>query len=151
MEALCFRAYPEGTLINHADGREYSYLFWRGYTQHRWDLSEGFVVRGEDTVAFLQEMLAGMGLIPREYNEFIVYWVPQMQDNRYNIITFSTLEEYERVAGLVVSPRPDSILRIHMAWQRMSEPVDIPPQQFAPFERRGFTVVEWGGTEVLAN
>ena len=28
------------------------------------------------------------------------------------------------------------------------QPQEIEPQQFAPFLREGFTVVEWGGTEV---
>lgn len=29
-----------------------------------------------------------IGLTPREYNGFIVYWRPKMQDNPYNLITF---------------------------------------------------------------
>ena len=45
------------------------------------DFSRGFVVRGSDTAAFLREKLAYMGLTPREYNEFIVYWLPRMQNN----------------------------------------------------------------------
>ena len=65
-------ASPDGTLINHADGREYSYLFWEGDGPLDADFTEGFCVRGEDTAAFLQETLSALGLTPREYNEFIV-------------------------------------------------------------------------------
>ena len=50
-------AEPDGTLTNHADGREYSYLFWEGLYEHDWNLSTGFVVRAEDTISFLQEKL----------------------------------------------------------------------------------------------
>lgn len=53
-------ASPEGTLINKADGKEYSYLFWEGKPREtpNYDLSEGFLVKGSETRAFLQEKLA---------------------------------------------------------------------------------------------
>ncbi|MBR4283221.1 MAG: hypothetical protein IKT48_00730, partial [Anaerotignum sp.] len=51
-------AEPDGTLTNHADGREYSYLFWEGEGYGEMDFSEGFVVKGEDTVSFLQDKLS---------------------------------------------------------------------------------------------
>ncbi|MDR1564866.1 MAG: hypothetical protein LBS74_07920 [Oscillospiraceae bacterium] len=66
-------AHPDGSLINKADGQEYSYLFWEGEANAEYDFSSGFVVSGEDTAEFLREKLAFMGLIPKEYNEFIVY------------------------------------------------------------------------------
>lgn len=46
------------------------------------------MVEGEKTAAFLERVLSEMGLVPREYNEFIVYWLPKMQNNAYNLITF---------------------------------------------------------------
>ena len=81
-------ARPDGTLTNKMDGREYSYLFWEGEDDTQYDLSQGFVVKGSDTRAFLQEKLSYLGLIPREYNEFIVYWLPKMEQNSYNLIAF---------------------------------------------------------------
>lgn len=140
-------AQPDGTLTNHADGREYSYLYWEGVTDTVWDMSEGFVVKGEDTAEFLQQTLAEIGLTPREYNEFIVYWLPKMQDNPYNLITFQQ-EAYTDAAQLDITPQPDSLLRVFMAYQPLSEPVDVTEPEIAPFTREGFTVIEWGGTEV---
>jgi hypothetical protein len=142
-------AYPDGTLINHADGREYQYLYWAGRGTAVWDMSQGFVVKGSDTVAFFQEKLAYLGLIPREYNEFIVYYLPLMQKNAYNLITFQT-EVYERNVVMNISPEPDSILRIFMAFMPLDAPPvnPIPEQRLEKFERTGFAVIEWGGTEV---
>ena len=81
-------ARPDGTLTDK-QGREYSYLFWEGASDgNPPDFSRGFVVKGSDTAAFLREKLAYMGLTPREYNEFIVYWLPRMQDNPWNLIAF---------------------------------------------------------------
>ncbi len=140
-------ANPDGTLINSADGREYSYLFWDGISNVDYDISNGFVVKGEDTEKFLQEKLAYMGLTPKEYNEFIVYWLPLMQDNKYNLIAFQG-ETYTENAELEITPAPDSVLRVFMAFKPLDKPIEIEEQQLSTFERHGFTVVEWGGAEI---
>lgn len=140
-------ANPDGTLINLEDNREYSYLFWEGITDIKYDFSEGFVVKGEDTKDFLQEKLAYMGLTPREYNEFIVYWLPLMKDNKYNLISFQG-EIYTNSAKLTVIPNPESVLRVFMAYKEIDELIQIKEQELKPFVRKGFTVVEWGGTKV---
>ena len=139
------RAYPDGRLINYSDDQEYSYLFWEGYPRNaNWNLDEGYCISGADTVTFLQEVLSGFGLLPREYNEFIVYWLPHMQNNRYNLITFQW-EEFDRVAPLEIVPEPDSILRVFMVFMPLQYYVEIePPPQRPVFAREGFTVVEWG-------
>ena len=139
-------ARPDGTLTA-ADGSEYTYLFWEGVSDTAYDFSTGFCVAGEDTGEFLRDTLAEIGLTPREYNEFIVYWLPQMQDNAYNLIAFQT-DRYTDSARLTIEPQPDSVLRVFMAWKPLDEPQEIAPQTFAPFVREGFTVVEWGGAAV---
>ena len=140
-------ARPDGTLQNLKDGKEYSYLFWEGTGQAEYDLSSGFVVKGEDTAEFLQEKLAELGLIPAEYNEFIVYWLPRMEKNAWNLITFQT-EAYTSQAALHVEPEPDTVIRVFMAYAALEKPVDVPEPVLHTPERKGFTVVEWGGTEI---
>lgn len=141
-------AKPDGTLVNKSDQREYSYLFWEGIAKDRtWNLSKGFVVRGEDTKDFLQQKLSEIGLTPKEYNEFIVYWLPKIKNNKYNLISFAT-DEYEKKARLTIQPKPDSILRVFMLVMSLDQYIEIERQEFKPFLRQGFTVVEWGGTEI---
>lgn len=140
-------AKPDGTLTNLADNKEYSYLFWEGTYSHQWDMSKGFVVKGSDTEIFLQEKLKYMGLTPREYNEFIVYWAPEMKKNNYNLITFAG-EDYTDNAKLTITPKPDSILRVFMVYKSLNKPINIEEQKLEQLNRTGFTVVEWGGTEV---
>ena len=139
-------AEPDGTLYDEA-GNEYSYLFWEGENKTDYDFSKGFCVAGADTADFLREKLAEIGLTPCEYNEFIVYWLPKMQGNAYNLISFQSTA-YTDTAKLDIAPTPDSLLRVFMAWKPLSRPQNIEPQMFAPFARDGFTVVEWGGCEV---
>ena len=142
-------AKPDGTLYDIRSGGEYSYLFWEASLNAEWDMSEGFVVKGSETADFLREKLSYMGLTVREYNEFIVYWLPLMQNNRYNLISFQT-DAYENAARLEITPKPDSILRIFMAFEALDEYEEVPEQELLAFERKGFTIVEWGGTEVNA-
>ena len=95
----------------------------------------------------MRSSLEKLGLTPREYNEFIVYWLPQMQANPYNLITFQS-DAYTQAARLAIEPAPDTLLRVFMAWKPLEEPVELPPQELAGPERSGFTVVEWGGCQV---
>ncbi len=142
-------AYVDGRLINKADNKEYSYLFWEGNPKniYNFDLSHGFIVEGRDTKWFLQEKLSEIGLTPKEYNEFIVYWYPLMKNNTYNLIHFAG-KKYTDTAPLTITPEPDSMLRVFMVFKPLDEPIEIKPQEITPFKRNGFTVVEWGGTEL---
>ena len=139
-------ATPDGTLTD-AKGQTYNYLYWEGEGTEHYDLSEGFCVAGADTAAFLEDALAELGLTRREANEFIVYWLPQMEQNPYNLIAFQQ-EAYTEAAKLTVTPAPDSLLRVFMTWKPLEKPVDIPAQELPAFDRHGFTVVEWGGTQI---
>ena len=132
-------AKPDGTLYDE-NGNEYSYLFWEGESNTDYDFSKGFCVAGADTADFLREKLAEIGLTPREYNEFIVYWLPKMQDNPYNLISFQS-ERYTDIAKLDIDPTPDSVLRVFMAWKPLHRAQNIESQTFTPFARDGFTVV----------
>lgn len=140
-------AQPDGTLTDPETGREYYCLFWEGISQADYDLSAGFVVPGEETAVFLENALSQLGLTEREANEFILYWLPRMKGNAYNLISFQQ-EAYTETAALTIDPAPDTLLRVFMAWKGLEEPVDLPSQTLEPTERTGFTVVEWGGAEL---
>ena len=139
-------AAPDGTLRDEA-GQTYSYLYWEGVARTEYDFSRGFCVPGAETAAFLEDALARLGLTRREANEFIVYWLPRMEANPYNLIAFQA-EDYTNHARLTVTPEPDSLLRVFMAWKPLKAPADLPAQELPAFKRTGFTVVEWGGAEL---
>ena len=139
-------AQPDGTLTD-VSGQTYNYLYWEGENDAAYDFSEGFCVAGSDTAAFLESALDQLGLTRKEANEFIVYWLPLMQDNPYNIISFQT-DAYTQAAQLRIDPEPDTLLRVFMAWKASDAPVEIPAQELTAPERAGFTVVEWGGCRV---
>lgn len=128
-------------------GKEYNYLYWEGKYFGDIKINQGFCVKGSDTAEFLEEKLSELGLNRREANEFIVYWLPLMEQNEYNVISFDTAE-YENHYKLNVNPKPDTVIRVFMTWYAADEKIDIEPQTITTPTREGFTVVEWGGSEI---
>lgn len=137
-------ACPDGTLTDQK-GQSYNYLYWEGLTKMSYDFSEGFCVAGSETAEFLEKALSELGLTRKEANEFIVFWLPLMQENPYNIISFQT-DTYTDHARLTISPEPDTVIRVFMAYQPSNEKITMKPQLLTSPERTGFTAVEWGGT-----
>ena len=70
-----------------------------------------------------------------------------MQENPYNIISFQG-DVYTESAKLEITPAPDTVIRVFMAWQASDEYVEMTEQELSAPERTGFIVIEWGGTEV---
>ena len=139
-------AAPDGTLTDES-GQTYRYLYWEGTDNVQYDFSEGFCVPGSETAAFLEDALAQLGLTRAEANEFSIYWLPQMEQNAYNLISFQQ-ETYTDAAKLTITPQPDTLLRVFMAWKPLTSAVEISPQPLTAQERTGFTAVEWGGAKV---
>ena len=139
-------AAPDGTITDE-NGQEYNYLYWEGKNGQEYDFSEGFCVAGEDTAEFLEDALNRLGLTRREANEFIVYWLPRMEQNEYNLISFQN-EAYTDHVRLSIQPEPDTVIRVFVAYKPLENYQEIPEQSLSAPERDGFTVVEWGGCEI---
>lgn len=141
-------AEPNGTLWDH-QGMEFYGLFWEGIPSKPLLLKDGFVIEGSNTAKFLEEKLAYLGLNRREANEFIMYWLPRMENNAYNLIHFSG-DDYHKQAELLVTPAPETIIRVMMLTKPLSSKIDFPLQNLSKLRksRKGFTLVEWGGSEI---
>ena len=140
-------AKSNGDLVDLNTGRSQYCLYYESLGGYEMT-NEGFVVKGEDTISFLEEKLAVLGLSEREANEFIIYWLPKLESNNYNYIRFATMEEIENNMGLDIMPQPDSLIRVVMVFKGLEEPIEVNEQVLTTPERVGFTVVEWGGTEI---
>ena len=139
-------ASPDGTLTDK-NGQVYNYLYWEGDIHADYSFEKGFCVKGEDTSKFLENALSELGLSRKEANEFIVYWLPLMEKNPYNIISFQR-EAYTDAARLEINPNPDTLIRVFMTFKATDKYVEIEKQELNAPKRQGFAVVEWGGTEV---
>lgn len=142
------RAYPGGKIFDYDTERNYYSIFWEteGAPMAE-NLEEGFVVEGGDTRAFLEEKLETLGLNYKEANEFLIFWLPYLEGNKYNAIYFA-FDEYEASSELKINPSPDTVIRIMMLWEPLDEKIELKKQMLPDQPKReGFTAVEWGGTE----
>lgn len=140
-------AKPNGDLTYN--NRYYYGLYWEGKNAPKIKLDEGFVVKGSDSITFLEEKLAILGLNEREANEFIIYWLPKLENNPYNFIKFASMEVQNKYMPLNIEPKPDTLIRVMMAYKGLDNPIKIKEQILEPSPKRnGFVVIEWGGTEI---
>ena len=141
-------ANPDGSLIDINTGRSLYSLYWEGNAKQKISMDEGFVIKGEDTISFLEEKLAILGLNEIEAEEFIVYWLPKLQNNKYNYIKFATIDEINEMMPLEISEKPDSLIRVLMEYKPLDKYIDVKEQELSTPARTGFVVVEWGGAEI---
>ncbi|OQA53010.1 MAG: hypothetical protein BWY43_00232 [candidate division WS2 bacterium ADurb.Bin280] len=137
-------AKPSGQLI--VNGKTYPNLFWEGlgwgvYPQ----INSGTVVAAKDAEATIRSQLQYMNLNDQEITDFMEFWSPKLPKSNYVRISWIYGEEMDNLAPLYVNPKPDSVIRVFMDFAALDEIVDIKSQQLPKFERKGFTVVEWGG------
>lgn len=137
-------AYPNGTL--DYNGKEFDSLFWDGVGYGEYPFPDkGFVVENSEIENTLNKHLDAFGLNNKEKNDFMEFWLPHMPDTPYVRISWITTEEMDGLAPLFVRPKPDTILRIFMDFEGLDTPIDIEPQDIVSVDRRGFTLIEWGG------
>ena len=145
-------AKPNGDLTDLSTGRSlYSLYYESESSQDVYSMkSDGFIVSREDTVSFLEDKLAKLGLNEHEAEEFIIYWLPRLQANEYNYIRFATMDEINNAMPLDINPNPDTIIRVMMTYKGLDKPIEGITEQQLPTTpaRDGFTVVEWGGSEI---
>ena len=139
------KALPNGDLLDR-DGKYYYALYWDEKKVHKVDFSEGFYVEKDNAIEFLEEKMSYIGLSDKERNEFIMYWLPILEKNEKSLVYFELTEERESYNKLLISPQPDSMLRVVIHIKKVDEKVNIKKQQLKKFNREGFSVVEWGGT-----
>jgi hypothetical protein len=140
-------AKTNGDLIDLDTGRNLYSLYYESDkdVEHKMT-DEGFVIKGQDSAIFLEEKLEVLGLNEREAEEFIVYWLPILEKNKYNYIRFASAEEIDLNMPIRVNPVPDTVIRVLMITKPLDKYEKVNEQQLEKVERNGYTLVEWGGT-----
>lgn len=142
-------AQPDGILTDLTTNRELYCLYYEASNYEDINLyKDGFIVKGEDAATFLEEKLAILGLNEREAQEFIIYWLPKLESNEYNYIRFADQDYINDNMPIDITPAPDTFIRILMEFKGLEEPIEVEEQQLEQVTREGYTVVEWGGTEI---
>jgi len=131
---------------NINDGKNNYYaLYWEEKATKKESFKEGFYVEKDNAIEFLEEKLSIIGLNDRERNEFIMYWLPILEDNNKSLVHFELTDEKQKTNELIIDPKPDSLLRVTMHVKKVNKKTNIKEQTLKTFNRVGFTAVEWGG------
>ena len=135
----------DSNIYDYKTKRNYYSLFFDAYDNTKIDLNEGFVVKKEETVKFLEEKLEYLGLNEREINEFIIYWIDELEKYDYNYIRFRTREEIDEYMPITFSKEPDTFIRVYVDFKGLNYKKEVKEQNLTKVERKGYTIVEWGG------
>lgn len=137
-----------GEIYDYNTNRSYYALYWEAIDNTKINTNEGFVVEGKNTIKFLEDKLEYLGLNKMEINEFIVYWIDKLENNKYNYIRFRNTKEVNNYMPLEFSKKPDTLIRIIMDYKPLKEKINVKEQVLEKNTRNGFTVVEWGGRKI---
>lgn len=137
----------DSNLTNLVDQKVYPYLFWEGIAYEYNPPKAGYVLAPYELDERLNTILMEMGLNQKESDDFREFWVPEMLKVKapFYKVSFLDQEVFEALAPLQVEPKPDSVLRIFMDYKPLKSFIELPEPKVEKFERKGFSVIEWGG------
>lgn len=155
--------YPEMNLTNgwefdlvrnsiELEGQKYPYLFWEGgLTNKIENVTSGFMIKTDTVVSFLENSLSRVGFNATESADFITFWAPILSKKEEVFITFLQNKEYaNQIADLKISPSPETLIRLFMVYD-FDYDGDFITQKLVDYDRKGFTVLDWGGGELEIN
>lgn len=145
-------ANPNGELS--VNDEQLNYLFWEAeqdMTFEQFDLSKGTIVSKEHTVNFLRSSLTAFGMNSKEQADFITFWGPILSRNDQNFIHFVINQDAALFADLQITPQPEHVNRIYLVFfdAKGMKNTETIPQVLPVMLRDGFTVLEWGGVEII--
>jgi len=126
------------------DGK-YDYLFYEADLNKIELPEEGWVVAFDELEKWFDENLTAMGLNGKEVRQFKEYWLGDLEHANYYEIKILGNEFLEDNMRLDITPAPQTILRLNFHFKPQSVKTELRAPEIKKFERKGFTVVEWGG------
>lgn len=139
-------AYPDGRVIDNSVGVEYPYLYWEASIEDKYinEPKEGYVVTRGELASLFNKVLPALGLNKKETSEFSEYWLKALPQSNYYFVGVMPENEIDALAPLSINPAPDSVLRVTLFFKTLDEKITVAEPQLSGFERKGFTVTEWG-------
>jgi hypothetical protein len=132
-------AEPSGLL----DGT-WDYLFYEATVRWVFQEEQGYAVPAADIFGWFEDTLPTLGLSADETDDFLDYWTQHLPDAPCYLVYPQPAERIDLTMGLAIDPVPDSLLRLWLVVRAADDCVAPEPWQAVPFDRAGFTAVEWG-------
>ncbi len=143
-------AYPNGQLFYNQ--LYYPYLYYETAVSKKIIPKNGEIISINSLEITLKKYLYDFGLNQVESRDFLEYWIPRLEEEKSPYIFFSLYNDKQKdeVDRVEINPKPDTFIHFLAYFEPIfiQEPV-LPSPLKKPSqrpERKGFTVVEWGGT-----
>ncbi len=138
--------------------KTYPYLFWEGkqtglhfQKTNNGEIS-GYHINTDTCISFLEHTLSKIGLNEKEQTDFITFWGPKMIAQQFASVQFLIDEDYDKtIAEIDINPKPNTVKRVFMFFYPSKEEnssLTFKTPSFSPFKRDGFTLIEWGGSQL---
>ncbi len=138
-------AKSNGELFNYQNNTNYPYLFWEGFAFNYKKPEVGFVMSKKEVEKKMIDILASLGLNTKETSDFLEFWQTKLESSPYVFVSFVDQKTFDVYAPLIVTPKPDTIIRVFMDYTPLEELIYVKEPTLRTPKRNGFTVVEWGG------
>ncbi|MHA2406891.1 MAG: hypothetical protein ACXACA_00745 [Candidatus Ranarchaeia archaeon] len=142
-------SYDQGwTVQAEPDGRidkQYDYLFYEADLPNVEIPSTGWCIKYDQMKDTLVMILKDLGLNKKEVQDFLEYWIEALPPKPYYTIKLLSQDFLAEHLGLHISPKPDTLIRIMIAFSPRERVVNLKKPAVTKPQRSGFTVVEWGG------
>lgn len=127
----------------------YPYIYWDGdkFTKKVPKKLLGWSVKKENIENFLNEKADELAMNKNEKTEFVRYWSDVISNYPATDfrIYFLQNEEVDNWIKLDVTPKPDSWNRIEVVFTPIQPNTKSTPYTLKKIQRKGLTMVEWGG------
>jgi hypothetical protein len=133
-------ATPDGLIDNKFD-----YLFYEADLNRIELPEEGWIVEFKELEKWFDDYLPQLGLNTKEKEQFKEYWLKNLKKSNYYEIKLLDNKFLEENMKLKISPEPQTLIRLNFYFKPSIEKRELKKPSISTPERKGFTVVEWGG------
>ena len=126
------------------DGK-YRFLYYESKTLDLYQYEKGWIVPQNSLKNFFEEKMAQYGFIEPEIKDFVDYWIPLLTTHGFYAIYPQEEDIINKMIRLEFSQNPDSLFRLFFGIKGTNIPnLELKEPKIEKFERKGFSVVEWG-------
>ena len=142
-------AYGDGwSVFVDGDGRiegTWDYLFYEVGLRGSPRIGTGWCLAWPDLFDDLARITADLGLNAGEREDFLAYWRARLPRRDFYEIHPVLGKDLDPWVTLNVHPAPETTLRFWLFFEGRDDRAELVPPALPPVERKGTTVVEWGG------
>jgi len=123
----------------------YDYLFYEARLNKLLLPSEGWIVKYENLNNWFKVYLSKLGLNSKEITQFKDYWLKELPKAKYYEIKLLDDTFLKENMDLQIYPKPTTLIRRNLYFKPHNSTITLQEPYIVSPERKGFTVVEWGG------